>query len=213
MCLPWEGKEAGSTVWEVVPGGVSSISSSDINLCLKKKKKAKNPHGVTTLTASGAVSEGRCLLRLHPGKQFSSQDAWKWVMETWRKYRKSSEMKQFGLLLLGRDFCSKIAVIEPSILTCAFLKLWASQVAQMVRNPPAVQETWVRSLGQEDPLEKGMVTHSSILAWRIPWTEEPGELYSPLGCIELDTTEWLSHLVSKMTEIFGEPLMKEKNMS
>ena len=44
-------------------------------------------------------------------------------------------------------------------------------MAQMVRNLPAVQETWVQSLGQEDPLEKGMATHSSILAWRIPWTE------------------------------------------
>ena len=44
--------------------------------------------------------------------------------------------------------------------------------------PPAMQETWVRSLGQEDPLEEGMTTHSSILAWRIPWTEEPGGLQS-----------------------------------
>ena len=48
----------------------------------------------------------------------------------------------------------------------------------MVKNQPAVQETWVLTLGQEDPLEKGMETHSSILAWRIPWTEEPGELQS-----------------------------------
>jgi len=45
-----------------------------------------------------------------------------------------------------------------------------------VKNLPAMQETWVQSLGQEDPLEKGMATHSSILAWRIPWTEEPGGL-------------------------------------
>ena len=48
----------------------------------------------------------------------------------------------------------------------------------MVKNPPALQETPVRSLGQEDPLEKGMATHFSILAWRIPWTEDPGELQS-----------------------------------
>ena len=48
----------------------------------------------------------------------------------------------------------------------------------MVTNPPAVWETWVQSLGQEDPLEKEMVTHPSILAWRIPWTEEPGGLQS-----------------------------------
>ena len=48
----------------------------------------------------------------------------------------------------------------------------------MVKNLPAMQETWVQSLGCEDPLEKGMATHSSILAWRIPWTEEPGGLQS-----------------------------------
>ena len=48
----------------------------------------------------------------------------------------------------------------------------------MVKNLPAMQGTWVQSLGQEDPLEKGMAAHSSILAWRIPWTEEPGGLQS-----------------------------------
>ena len=51
-------------------------------------------------------------------------------------------------------------------------------VAQSVKNLPAVQETWVRSLGWEDPLEKEMATHSIILAWRIPWTEDPGSLES-----------------------------------
>ena len=48
----------------------------------------------------------------------------------------------------------------------------------MVKNPPVVRKTWVLSLGWEDPLEKEMATHSSILAWRIPWTEEPGRLQS-----------------------------------
>ena len=47
---------------------------------------------------------------------------------------------------------------------------WASLVSQLVKNPPAVQETWIRSLGWEDPVEKGKATHSNILAWRIPWT-------------------------------------------
>ena len=51
-------------------------------------------------------------------------------------------------------------------------------MAQMVKNLRAMQETWVRSLGQEDPLEKGMATHSSFLAWKIPWTEGPGGLQS-----------------------------------
>ena len=60
-------------------------------------------------------------------------------------------------------------------------------MAQVVKNLPATQETEVQSLGQEDFLEKGMATHSSILAWRIPWTEEPGGLQS-MGSQELDTT-------------------------
>ena len=55
---------------------------------------------------------------------------------------------------------------------------WASPVAQMVKNPPSMRETWVRSLVWEDPLEQGMAIHSSIIAWRIPWTEVPGGLQS-----------------------------------
>ena len=80
----------------------------------------------------------------------------------------------------------------------------ASVVTQMVKNLPAVQKTQVQSLGWEDPLEKEMATHSSILAWRILWTEEPGRLvsvpkefhgqriladYSTWGCKESDMTE------------------------
>ena len=57
-------------------------------------------------------------------------------------------------------------------------KTWASLVAQRLKRLPAMQETWVGSLGQEDPLEKEMATHCSILAWRTPWVEEPGGLQS-----------------------------------
>ena len=63
----------------------------------------------------------------------------------------------------------------------------ASLVAQLVKNLPAMQETRVRALGWEDPLEKEMATRSSILAWRIPWTEEPGGLQS-MGSQESDRT-------------------------
>ena len=64
----------------------------------------------------------------------------------------------------------------------------ASLVAQLVRNPPAVQESWVRSLGQEDPLEKSMATLSSIPAWKIPWIEEPSGLQST-GSKRVDMTK------------------------
>ena len=60
-------------------------------------------------------------------------------------------------------------------------------MAQRVKRLSAMQETWVRSLGQEDPLEKEMATHSSILAWKIPWMEEPGRLQSYNPFVESDT--------------------------
>ena len=61
-------------------------------------------------------------------------------------------------------------------------------MAHQVKNPPAKQETWILSLGQDDPQEEGTATHFNILAWRIPWTEELAS-YSPWDCKELDTTE------------------------
>ena len=64
---------------------------------------------------------------------------------------------------------------------------WAFFIAQLVKHLSAMQETWLQFLGREDPLEKEMATHSSILAWRIPWTKEPGGLQS-MGSQESDMT-------------------------
>ena len=69
---------------------------------------------------------------------------------------------------------------------------WASLIVQLVKNLPAVEETWTRFLGQEDPLEMEMVTHSSILDWRFPWTEESGWLQST-GLQKSNTAEQLNH--------------------
>ena len=81
---------------------------------------------------------------------------------------------------------------SPSFENCTrSLDSGASLVAQTVKNLPAVQETWVRSLGLGDPLEEGMATHSSILAWRILGIQEPVG-YSLWGCKQLDRTERLS---------------------
>ena len=68
---------------------------------------------------------------------------------------------------------------------------WASLVAQMVKNPPAMQETWVQSMDWEGPLKGETATHSRILAWRIPWTEEPGGLQS-MGLLRL-RHDWATH--------------------
>ena len=69
-----------------------------------------------------------------------------------------------------------------------------------------MQEMWIQSLGQEDPLEKEMVTHSSILAWEVPWTEDAGGLQS-MGSQELDTTEWLNNKNNRQNtgegDVFG----------
>ena len=70
-------------------------------------------------------------------------------------------------------------------------RMGASLVAQMVKKLPAMQETPLQSLGHKDPLKKGMATHSRFLAWRIPWTEEPGGLQS-MGHKEWDMAEWLT---------------------
>ena len=77
------------------------------------------------------------------------------------------------MLTSVKTFCCCCASTYCALQVCF---IGASLVAEMVKNLPAMQETWVLSLGQEDPLEQGMATHSSILAWRIPWTEEPGGL-------------------------------------
>ena len=68
--------------------------------------------------------------------------------------------------------------VKKNVCICITYHKWASLVAQSVKNLPAVQETHVQSLGREDPLEKETATHSSILAWKISWTEEPGGLQS-----------------------------------
>ena len=70
-----------------------------------------------------------------------------------------------------RDYLVREIGFKPS-----YKRVEASWVTKMVKNPPPIQETKVQSLGQEDPLEKGMATHFSIIVWRIPWTEEPGRL-------------------------------------
>ena len=77
------------------------------------------------------------------------------------------------------------------VYVCVCVRVWASLVAQTVKNPPAVQETQIQSWSWEDLLEKRMETYSSILAWRIPRAEETGRLQS-MGCKELDMTDQLT---------------------
>ena len=89
-------------------------------------------------------------------------------------YAPSIELKKFHCHSLLTFFIIGLLMLKRPILGC----WWASLVAQRLRRLPARRETGVQSLGREDPLEKEMATHSSILAWRIPWTEEPGRLQS-----------------------------------
>ena len=79
-------------------------------------------------------------------------------------------------IVYSTEIFNYLLIVPLSMTSCASL------VTQMVKNLPAMQETQLRSLGQEDPLEKGIATHSSILAWKILWAEKPGKLYSPWSC-------------------------------
>ena len=89
-----------------------------------------------------------------------------------------------GLPSMGSQSRTRLRRLSSSSSSSVYM--WASLVAQMVKNLLAMQETRVKSLGQEDPLEKGMATHSRILAWRIRWREEPGGLQS-IGSQELNS--------------------------
>ena len=103
--------------------------------------------------------------------------------------------------MCSEDFVSFLLLLLSPSFWCF---VWASLVAQMVKNPSAMWETWVLSLGWEDPLEEGMATHSSILAWRIPIDRGAWRAtYSPWGHKELDTTEPLSTAQCPIQEILA----------
>ena len=80
-----------------------------------------------------------------------------------------------------------IHVVANGKISSFFMADWSFHVAQLVKNLPAILDTWVLFLGQEDPLERKMAAHSSILAWRTPWIEEAGEPQS-IGSQQLDTS-------------------------
>ena len=112
-----------------------------------------------------------------------------WLNELWDIHRMN--YGAFVELIMG--ILSKILrKIKKNKRQCLYVLafMWASLRAQSLKSLPAMQETWVQFLGWEDPLEKEMATHSIILAWRIPWTEEPGRLQS-MGSQESDMTEQL----------------------
>ena len=98
----------------------------------------------------------------------------------------------------------------PCLLWLFMLSYGASLMAQTVKNLPAMRETWVQSPGWEDPLEKEMATHSSILAWRIPWTEEPGRLQSKGS--KRAGQEWVTNTTVSYTESFNVATVKLVNL-
>ena len=134
----------------------------------------------------------------------TSQLQWTWQLLP-LDYWLESERKQWGFMFQNKlkRLCFSWDALDPEKRgkNWGSMQIWfkstslewsgSSLVAQMVKESTCSEETWVWSLGWDDPLEEGMPTHSSILAWRIPWTEDLVG-YSPWGCRELDVTEWLS---------------------
>ena len=127
---------------------------------------------------------------------WESLSCWSLLHITLIKYLQNSH--SFPLQLISVKCCQKMVSWS---LRMAYITDGGSLMAQRVNNLPAMQETRVWFLCQEDPLEKGMVTHSSILAWRIPWTEEPVG-YRPWGHKESDMTEWLTLYSTDKSWIF-----------
>ena len=106
----------------------------------------------------------------------------------------SFDILQTGQVHVFKEFSYEwilnfIPCLSRSPLNIAFCKRWTSLVAQTVKCLSTMRETWVPSLDGEDTLEKEMAIHSSTIAWKITWTEEPGRLHNPLGGKESDTTE------------------------
>ena len=124
------------------------------------------------------------------------QWTWTWANSgKWEGTGKPGMLQSMGSQRVEDDLATQKQHCLRTMCTYTFLNfiellienVRASLIAQLEKNPPAMQDTWVWSPGREDPLEKEMATHSSILAWRIPWTEEPGRLQST-GSQEWDMT-------------------------
>ena len=163
-------------------------SSSIITGCLLNNKPPDSGESLALLTGAPSVWGSKPMLpqsgsATHPlalgeqrGSHTSAHPAWSQLQMT--RPADTSGQGWVYLLICPHASCITVLLHPPSLLL-GFP--WASPVAQLVKNPPAMRETRVRSLCWEDPLEKGKATLSSILAWRI--------LYSPWGCKESDTTE------------------------
>ena len=121
-------------------------------------------------SASSFLSIEKCLMIYRRSNTKYRWAVWDVYYIVWFKFALFCCYREVQFLQWQLYFAGRISVTSTSFQ--------ALLVAQTVKNLPAIQETGVQSLGQEDPPEKGMATHSSILAWRIPWTEEPGSLQS-----------------------------------
>ena len=151
------------------------IVHDPVALYLASPSLSKTSYFVSQYYQPGGKSSAPCLCSgscAHP----SLRKVWKWVGVFF--------FKLFGKECSNNYYTTKNCILLP--LYVGFLG------GSAVKNPPAMQETWVWPLGQEDPLEKEIATHSSILAWEIPWTEEPGGLHS-MGSQESDTTLATEH--------------------
>ena len=135
-----------------------------------EKKEGKKEEKQTLCCLHGKLGTAR-LCPLKTPSLFPSENLCQYCKNTAGKQGKDC-------LAFGNWNPSPLPSLEKSLSKIREANLRESLVAQMVKRLPTMQETWVRSLGQEVPLDKEMATHSSILAWKIPWVEEPGRLQS-----------------------------------
>ena len=129
-------------------------------------------------------------IQLEHREVLGSHTAEAWLGEFWALLSQNSLKNHSPYISQMVRPLSLSSVVSPTSCAELTMQCWASLVAQMVKNLPAVQETWVWSLSQEDPLKNRMASHSIILAWGIPWTEEPGRLQSMRSVISVQIMWW-----------------------
>ena len=131
-----------------------------------------------SLHPDSLTQESMCKCLLNPDFSFRQQLLGFFPTKTQSSFKYLNCRSKSVMLPIWSANCTENSYLEVFWATRGSRRPAASQVALVVKNLPAMQEMQIRSLGGEDPLEEGMKTHSSILSWRIPWTEEPGGLQS-----------------------------------
>ena len=166
LWLTFQNKVLSSVLRKHQKSGASQLYRSPVEMIKIHSKESKSQSKIRFQKVLGILKEQSWILL--PTFSLTKKNLTR-KEQLYRVKRKKTQVLSITATMHGNQLCSLATAAFNEYDTC-FQGLGASLMVQLVKNPPAVQETWVRSLGWEDPLEKGIATHSSIMAWRIPQT-------------------------------------------